>query len=183
MMLLVIGTVLFFGMHLVPSMPLKSRLVGSMGENKYKLLFSVFSLVGLALIIYGFSLTSFVPLWDPLPWGRTLVVFSMPVALILLVSADLPNNIKRKVRHPMLLGLTLWGGTHLLANGDLASTILFASFALFAVLDLILVTVGGRAKVHAPVSHRWDVAVLVIGLALYFILYYFHGFLTGMPLR
>mgnify|MGYP000326526966 CR=1 FL=1 len=183
MILLVIGTALFFGVHLIPSSPLKSRLVGAFGQNKYKLLFSVMSITGLGLIIYGFSLAGFVPLWDPLPWGRTAAVLTMPLAIILLISADLPNNIKRWVRHPMLLGLALWGSTHLLANGDLASTIVFASFALFAVLDLILVTVGGRGKVHLPVSRRWDLAVVAIGLVLYFVLYYFHGFLTGMPLR
>ncbi len=183
MTLLVIGTALFFVMHLVPSTPLKARLLESHGEKKYKLLFSVVSAVGLGLIIYGFSQTEFVPLWEPVPWGRTATLLTMPLALILLVAADLPNNIKRAVRHPMLLGLTLWGGTHLMANGDLASTIIFASFALFAVVDLVLVSIGGRGKTHAPVSRRWDIAVVAIGLAVTFVLYYFHGFLTGMPLR
>jgi uncharacterized membrane protein len=182
MTLLIIGTILFFGIHFVPSTPLKARCVEVYGANKYKLMFSLVSAVGLGLIIYGFSLTHFIPLFDPLPWGRDLVIYTMPVTVILLLASDLPNNIKRWVRHPMLLGLMMWGGTHLLANGDLASTILFSSFSLFAFLDIILVTQAGRYKEKEAVSGRWDVVVVLLGLAVYCLVFYFHGFLTGMPL-
>jgi len=76
----------------------------------------------------------------------------------------------------------LWGATHLAANGDLASTILFMSFTLFALLDVILVTVGGRYKPKAPVSAVWDLAVVIIGLVVYALIFHFHGSITGMPL-
>jgi uncharacterized membrane protein len=182
MTLLIIGTVLFFALHLLPSLPLRASLVANMGANQYKILFSLISALGLGLIIYGFSLSHFVPLWEPLPWGRTAAIITMPVAVILLCAAELPNNIKRYVRHPMLIGIMLWGGTHLAANGDLASTILFMSFALFAIFDVILVTVGGRYKPKAPVSALWDLAVVIIGLVVFVLIFYFHGSITGMPL-
>ncbi len=182
MTLLIIGTALFFGVHLLPSITLKTVLVNQLGVIKYKLLFSVCSLAGLGMMIYGFKLSPFVPLWDPLPWGRAVAVLLMPVAVILLCAADMPNNIKRIVRHPMLLGLMFWAGSHLMANGDLASTIIFLSFALFAVLDWILVTVAGRYQAKAPVSVRWDITVVVVGILLYCLLYYFHGSFTGMTL-
>ena len=71
----------------------------------------------------------------------------------------------------------------LLANGDLASTILFASFALFSVINIITVNQRGDKETPAPVSRLWDVGVVVIGLSVYGLIYYFHGWLTGMPLR
>lgn len=182
MTLQIIGTLVFFGIHLVPSAPFKPNLVASLGPKKYKMIFSVVSLLGLGLIIYGFSLSNFVPLWDPLPWGRSVAFAIMPVAVIMMCAADLPNNIKRFVRHPMLIGLILWSATHLAANGDLASTILFLSFGLFALLDLYLVTVGGRYKAKKPVNFLWDIAVLLIGVILYAALSHFHGSFTGMPL-
>lgn len=182
MTLLIIGTILFFALHLLPSLPLRANLVDKMGVKKYKLLFSLLSVLGLGLIIYGFSLSDFIPLWDPLPWGRTAAIFTMPLAVILLCAADMPNNIKRYVRHPMLIGLMLWGGTHLAANGDLASSILFMSFALFAFLDVIFVTVGGRYKPKAPVSVAWDAATVITGLVVYALIFHFHGSITGMPL-
>lgn len=182
MTLLIIGSIIFFGIHMVPSAPIKAGLVASLGAQKYKLIFSIFSLVGLGLIIYGFSLSHFVPLWEPLPWGRMVAVATMPLAVIMMCAADMPNNIRRFVRHPMLIGLMLWSGTHLAANGDLASTILFLGFGLFALIDIILVSVGGRYKAKASVSFLWDIAVVVVGLVLYGVLFHFHGSFTGMPL-
>lgn len=182
MTLLILGTIIFFILHLLPSLPLRTKLVEMMGAKQYKIAFSLFSILGLGLIIYGFSLSDFIPLWDPQPWGRAAAIVIMPLAIILLCAADMPNNLKRYVRHPMLIGLMLWGGTHLAANGDLASTILFMSFVLFAVLDVILVTVGGRYKPKPPVSMVWDLAVVVIGFVVYVLVFYFHGSITGMPL-
>jgi uncharacterized membrane protein len=167
---------------MVPSAPFKPNLVASLGVKKYKIIFSVISLLGLGLIIYGFSLTNFVPLWDPMPWGRSVAFATMPLAVIMMCAADMPNNLKRFVRHPMLIGLILWSSTHLAANGDLASTILFLSFGLFALLDFYLVSVGGRYKAKKPVSVLWDIAVVVVGLILFGVLAHFHGSFTGMPL-
>jgi len=183
MTLLIIGTVIFFAIHLVPSLPLKQTIITAVGPQKYKLIFSACSLSGLGFIIYGFSLTSLQPLWAPLPWARSLVIYTMPVAVVMLIAADMPNNLKRLLRHPMLFGLILWSGTHLLANGDLASTIIFLSFLAFSVLDLFLIEQGGRATVAEPVSIKWDIALLIIAIAVYFLLFYFHGSFTGMPLR
>jgi uncharacterized membrane protein len=182
MTLLIIGTIIFFGIHMVPSTPFKPNLEASLGAQKYRIIFSIISLLGLGLIIYGFSLSNFVPLWDPLSWGRTVALVSMPLTVIMMCAANMPNNIKRFVRHPMLISLILWSSTHLAANGDLASTIVFLSFGLFALLDLYLVSIGGRYKPKKPVSFLWDIAVVVLGLILYSVLFHFHGNFTGMPL-
>jgi uncharacterized membrane protein len=180
--LLIIGLVIFFAIHFVPSTPLKTGIVGRIGTDKYKIVFSLASFLGLALIIYGFSLSTFVPLWEPLPWGRAAALMIMPVGLILLVAANMPNNLRRLVRHPMLLGITLWGGSHLAANGDLASTLIFASFAGFSIIDFVLVTNQGRYTPHRAVNFGWDLAVVAIGLVFYGVLFKFHGVFTGMPL-
>jgi uncharacterized membrane protein len=182
MIFLIVGVTLFFGIHLLPSLSIKVKLVERVGENSYKLIFSVVSLTGLGLIIYGFKLSEFVSLWDPLPWGRSATYWVMPIAIVLICAADVPNNIKRVVRHPMLIALTLWGATHLAANGDLASTILFASFAIYSVLDITLVEFGGRFKAAEAVSAGWDVGVVAFGLTLTGGLFYFHEYFAGVPL-
>ena len=56
------------------------------------------------------------------------------------------------------------------------------SFALFALLDVILVTKGGRYKAKAPVSKLWDVALVLTGLSVYAVIFHFHGSITGVPL-
>lgn len=182
MLILVLGLVLFFGLHLLPSTSLKPMLLASLGEAKYKSGFSVIALLGLGLIIYGFQLSSFEPLWTPLSWGRQLAFIVMPVAVVLMSLADAPNNLKHVIGHPMLIGTLIWGLSHLAANGDLASTLIFSSFAAFAAFKLIVVNLTKDTKEVNPVSKKWDAGIVIGGLVLYGVLIYFHGSFTGMPL-
>jgi uncharacterized membrane protein len=182
MLVLTLGILIFFGIHLLPALPQKQTLVNAIGESKYQIGFSLASFSGLGLIIWGFQLAPFEPLWTPLPWGRSLAMMLMPFVIILLCAANAPNNIKRFVRHPMLIGITLWAGVHLAANGDLASTVIFASFLIFSIFDIAAVELSGRYKKSDPVSPIWDAGVVVLGLVLFSALFYFHGSFTGMPL-
>lgn len=182
MTVLIIGVIIFFGIHMLPALSAKSMLVDRIGEGRYKIGFSLVSVVGFGLIIYGFQLSEFVSLWAPAPWGRSLAIGVMPIAAILVIAANAPNNIKRFVRHPMLIGITLWAATHLTANGDLASTILFASFLTFSILDIVLVESSGRYKATEPVSVMWDIGVIIGGIVVYGFLFSFHGSFAGIPL-
>jgi len=182
MLVLSLGILTFFGIHLLPALSQKQALVDAMGEAPYKIGFSLVSLAGLGLIIWGFQLAPFEPLWTPWPWGRSLAMMLMPIVVILLCAANAPNNIKRFVRHPMLIGITLWAFLHLAANGDLASTLIFASFLVFALFDIAAVELSGRYRKIDPVSPAWDAGVVVAGLVVFGLLFYFHGSFTGMPL-
>ncbi|MFT4714277.1 MAG: putative membrane protein [Candidatus Azotimanducaceae bacterium] len=183
MTLFMAGIIIFFGVHFVPSTPIKAIMIGKVGEIRFKGMFSLISVIGLGLIIYGFSQTEFQLLWAPEPWGRSAAIFTMPIVIILMCAAEIPNNFKRLVRHPMLLGVSLWGLSHLAANGDLVSTLLFSSFLVFSIIDILIVNRRGSYTEPAPVNKLWDLGVVVIGLALYGLLFHFHGAFTGMPLK
>ena len=183
MTLFMAGIIMFFGVHFAPSAPVKAIMIGKVGEIKFKGMFSLISVIGLGLIIYGFSQTEFQLLWTPEPWGRSAAIVTMPIATILMCAAEIPSNFKRLVRHPMLLGVSLWGLSHLAANGDLASTILFSSFLVFSIIDILILNRRGSYTEPAPVNKTWDLAVVLIGLALYGLLFHFHGAFTGIPLK
>ena len=51
MIVLIIGIVIFFGVHLIPLTAAKVNLVERMGEKKYQGIFSLFSLIGLIVMI------------------------------------------------------------------------------------------------------------------------------------
>ena len=182
MALLICGVIVFFGIHLVPSLPLKEKLYNQLGEAKYKGLFSLGALAGLTLIVLGFRQAEFVALWPPFPFGRSLAISLMPVAAILVVASNMPNNIKRWLKHPMLLGIALWGSVHLMANGDLASTIIFASFLAFALINIALVESAGRRNPVEPVSFFWDLGTIAVGIIFYAILFGFHHHFAGVRL-
>jgi len=182
MIALIAGLVVFLGVHLVPTRPaLRAGLQGRFGELGYKGLFSVVAAIGLVLIIWGKAEAPFVAIWQPPVWTRHIPLALMPIALILLVAAYVPNNLRRVVKHPMLAAVKLWALVHLLANGDLASMLLFAAFLAFAVYDVISVKKRGTAPARGKVNPLLDVVTVVVGLVAYVGLMHAHGHLFGVP--
>jgi uncharacterized membrane protein len=182
MVFLVLGIVLFIGIHLLPSLAsLRQRLMDRFGERAYKGIFSLISLAGFGLLVFGKAKADFIPVWTPPAWGRHLALSLMPIALMLLAAAYLPSNVKRLTPHPMLWGVTLWAAVHLAANGDLASIILFGSFGVFALFDIVSANARGAAiaKVKYPAGR--DLAVVAIGLIAYGLLLFLHPYLFGVP--
>ena len=134
MTLLIIGIIVMIGIHLVPAFPdVRERLIGQLGQNGYRLLFSVVSTLGLVLLVYGFAKAPVVQIWSPPYWTRYVALVLMLPVFILLIAAYLPGEIKAKVKHPFLVAIKTWALAHLIANGDLASIILFGSFLAYAV--------------------------------------------------
>ena len=95
MNLLILGIIIFFSIHLVPIFPIKNILINRLGENKYKGLFSLIALLGLLIIVYGFSRADFYPIWDPLPYSKEIALVLMPISMILLAAANIQTNIKK----------------------------------------------------------------------------------------
>jgi len=182
MSLLVLGMLVFVGVHLIPSIPpLRDGLRARLGVGPYMGLFSLVSLGGFILIVVGMGRAPFVQLWSPPSWGRQVTLYAMPVALTFLIGAYLPSNLKRFVRHPMLLGVAIWAAAHLMANGDLASLILFGSFGVFAVFDIASSNLRGAQR-SSKIVPRWqDLVLLIAGAVVYFGIMHGHGWLFGVP--
>lgn len=175
MLLLTAGLGLFIVPHFFREMQLRDALVSRLGEGAYKGLFSLLSLLGLGLIIYGKSRSEFIQIWTPLFDTRWVSLVIMFPSLVLVTAGNLPASALRTTfNHPMLLGVTLWALAHLWVNGDLASMLLFGGFGLWAVIKYC--ALPSRPSI-AP--NRWDAAALVIGCAGYVVLVLFHGSLFG----
>jgi uncharacterized membrane protein len=137
---LILGLVLFLGAHSVRIVadPWRTRMLARLGEGGWKGAYSVLSLLGFALIIWGYGQARLAPvaLWAPQLWARHLAGLLTLVAFILLAAAYVPGNgIKARLHHPMVLGVKVWALAHLLANHTLADALLFGGFLLWAVLD------------------------------------------------
>ena len=192
MIVLIIGLVIFFGMHLVPVTGVKSSLIERMGEKKYQSIFSIISLVGFIIIIYGFSLidtcnsmmadceTDNFYLWDSFEYSKEISFLLMPISIILIVASQMKSNIKKVVRHPMLIGVLIWSFVHLLSTGDLRSIILFASFGAFSIIDIIFTRKTAEQGISFSILN--DVVVIVVGLVLYSIILYFHEYVSGLQI-
>ena len=185
MTILIIGLVVFLGGHsfhaLMPAQ--RKAAIARLGEQGYKGVFSIVSLIGFALIIWGFALAAADPrtLYVPPFWLRHLTEALMLLALVLAIASVLPSGyIGRFFRHPLLIATILWAGAHLIVNGELATTLLFGAFLVWAVLDLF--AQKGRLKIvrNAP-SWRFDViAVVVAGVVYGLLVWRVHLWLFGV---
>jgi uncharacterized membrane protein len=139
MLFLICGLVLFLGCHSLRVGPasLRDGLVQRLGAGGFKGLYSIFSLIGFALIIWGYGQARLSPsvVWLPPFATRHIAILLMLPALILMVGAYIPANVlKAKLHHPMILSVKVWALAHLLSNGNLADILLFGSFLIWAVL-------------------------------------------------
>jgi uncharacterized membrane protein len=121
-----------------------------------------------------------VRLFTPIAGAKAAAPAIVTVAFVLFAAANMRTHIRRAIRHPMLLGLMLWSGVHLLSNGDLAGTILFGSFLAYSVIDLASVAARGAVKVFTPTLKHDSIAV-VAGIGLAWIVMRFHGAFFGVP--
>ena len=184
MAVLIVGLILFLGTHSAGTLApgLRSRVVPRIGEGPYKGLYSLISIAGFALIIIGFGEVHAdnSSVYIPLPALRYLAAILMIPALVLVTASFLPpGHMKRAVVHPLLIGTILWALAHLFVNGDLAGVVLFGTFLMWAVVDLVLQP--RRVPAPSPSAVRSDVLALVVGLGLYAVLIWrAHAWLFGV---
>lgn len=191
MLLLILGLVLFLGMHVVTmKRDLRARLIERIGAGGYKGLYSAVSIFGFVLLIYGYGLqraAGYTVVWEPPVWTRHLaLLLNLPIFILLAVGKR-PSWLLSRVKHPMLLAVKIWATAHLLANGDLGSMLLFGSFLAWAVMARISVKRRpeeiARSTAMAKVAFgRGDVIAIVAGLTLYVVFaIWLHPLLIGVP--
>jgi uncharacterized membrane protein len=185
--IMILGLVVFLGSHVFVSMrPQRAAVVARLGELAYKGLFSLVSVVGIILIGWGFARyrsMGYIDIWLPPAWTRHVTLVLVWPAIICIVAAYIPGDIKRILKHPMLVGVKLWAVAHLISNGDLGSIILFGSVLAWAVYDRI--TLKRRSDPGAPPipvgGRRNDFFAVALGTILYFVLgFWFHPWVIGI---
>jgi len=168
---LLLGIVLFFGMHSasIVALPLRDRMATS-SENTWKVIYALVSLAGIVLMARGYADLRQTPmvLYVPPVWLRHLAALLMLPAFAFFVAPYFPGRIKTALKHPQLVAVKTWAVAHLLVNGTLADVLLFGSFLIWAVVDRIsLKDRVQRPLPGTPESGANDVIVIVVGLLLY----------------
>jgi uncharacterized membrane protein len=187
---LALGLVLFLGVHSVRMVAdgWRSGMLARLGENGWKGLYSLVSLAGFVLIVWGYGVARQQPivLWAPPGWTRSIAGLLMMASLVLIVAAYVPgNHFKARIGHPMLAGTKTWAFAHLIANQTLADVLLFGGFFVWALLCFRSARARDRA---AGVSYRAGragptIATTALGLGLWaFFAFYAHGAWFGARL-
>src|SRR5215813_3214705 len=186
--IMIIGLAVFLGAHtLVALRPQRAAVIARVGERPYRGLFALVSLIGIILIGYGFAryrAAGYIDIWTPPRWTRHATAALVWPSIIAIVAAYVPSELKRVLKHPMLVGVKLWAVAHLLSNGDLGSIILFGSILAWAVYDRIAVKYRGDAVAlpKPAAGYRNDFIAVVVGTLVYFALgLWFNPWVIGKP--
>jgi uncharacterized membrane protein len=142
MWLLILGLVLFLGVHStrIVADAWRARQVARMG-NAWKGLYSLASIAGFVLLLYGFHAASEHPveLYSPPRWLRDANAVFTLAAFVLVAAAYVPrNHLKAWLGHPMYAGIKVWALGHLLATGMLHDVLLFGAFLAWSIAGFMV---------------------------------------------
>lgn len=177
MTLLIIGLFLFLSTHSarIVADDNRARYIAHYGMAKWKLAYSLVSVVGLTLIVIGYGNARLDPvfLWHPPLWTRHLAALLVLPAFVLLAAAYVPGTrIKALVGHPMVVGVKLWALAHLLSNGTLADVLLFGSFLAWSIASFSSARKRDRAEGCIRPRGAWsrDAIAVAVGAVAWFVI-------------
>lgn len=188
MLVLIIGLVVFLGVHStrIFADDWRSARITSLGERRWKLLYTLASAIGLVLIVWGYGLARQAPvmLWNPPVWTRHLASLLVLVAFVMFVAAYVPrNHVKAAFGHPMYAGVKTWAVAHLVANGMLADLLLFGGFLAWSVLGFRSARRRDRKQqvTYPAGTPGGTILTLVVGAVAWAVFaFYLHGPLIGV---
>jgi len=188
MALLILGLVLFLGVHSlrIVANDWRMRQRARLGENRWKALYSLVSIAGFVLIVYGFGVARQQPvlLYASPPGLRHLNALFTLLAFVLVAAAYVPrNHLKAKLGHPMLAGVKIWAFGHLLATGMLHDVVLFGAFLLWAIVDFISARRRDRldGTTYPAGTVRGDAITVIVGLVGWAVFaHWLHTWLIGV---
>jgi len=188
MIYLILGLILFLGVHSVRVVAddWRTAQIARLGEGPWKGLYSLASLAGFVLIIWGYGQARHDPvvLWNPPLWTHYLAAPLTLLAFVLVTAAYVPGTqIKAWLAQPMVLGVKVWAFAHLIANGTLAAAVLFGSFLVWAVVVFASERRRDRATgvVYPKGSLARDAVAVVIGVVAWVLFaFWLHGWWIGV---
>jgi uncharacterized membrane protein len=180
MTILIAGLIVFLGIHSIAifASDWRERMLVQLGPRPWRGLYSLVSIAGFVLLIWGYGIARQEPivLYIPPYWTRYVTAVLMAPVFPLFLAAYLPGRIKSATKHPMLAATKLWAAAHLFSNGTLADLLLFGGFLLWAALDRVSFKWRPTRIIRtAPPRPYNDLIALVVGLAVYFVFtFYLH---------
>jgi uncharacterized membrane protein len=188
MFVLILGLIIFLGSHSVRIFAegWRDELIGRIGEGRWKGLYSLVSVVGLVLVIWGYAMAraDSAVLWEPPVWLKHVAVALNLLAFILLGAFIVPaGRIKARLGHPMILAVKVWAFAHLLANGRVAELLLFGAFLVWAIADFAASRRRDRAlgTVRVAGPPRNDALAVIVGVVIWAALVWrLHEWLIGV---
>ena len=177
-LLLIIGIALWTGAHYFKRLRPEAR--AAMGD-KGKGVAAIGILAGLVLVVIGYRMARFLPVWQPPAFLTQVNNLLMIAAVVLFGMSATTSCLRGKMRHPMLAAVKVWALAHMLVNGDLASIVLFGSMLAWAVGSVILINRAEAWDRPTPGETKGDVKLVIICVVVYGVIAGVHTWLGVSP--
>jgi len=166
---LLLAAIFFAGIHLgVAGRTIRDRAIAALGRSGFTVAFSIATVAGLAWLVMAYNRAPYVVTWGMLEWWKPFaIILMLPAALLVVIGLTTPNptavaqenrlaqppqGIVRVTRHPFLTGVGLWALVHLIGDGDVASLVFFAVWAVVALAG----TVSIDRKRRRLLGEAWE---------------------------
>jgi uncharacterized membrane protein len=183
---LILGLVVFFGVHAISLLALgwRDRMVERVGLRVWRRYYSIAAAVGLYLLIAGYGAArgeDRVLYVTPAAFRYLAAILMLP-AFTLALASVFRGRISARAKHPLLVATMLWSVAHVLTNGTVANVLLFGSFLVWSVaVRISLDHRPQRPPIALPASSTNDVIVVIGGLAAYVLVaFWLHARLLGV---
>lgn len=162
--------IVFVGLHLLLSHPLRASLVGKLGERGFQVLYSVQALLTFGTMIHFYGAIGREPqIWVAPDWAWAIAALVMWLGAILFVGSFLrnpalpgarlergavPSGVFAITRHPMMWGFATWAAVHLAVIGTAKAMVFDGAILLLAIVG----SVGQdakKAKLMGERFHEW----------------------------
>lgn len=176
--ILIVGVALWWLPHFFKRIaPARRAAMGNGGRGAVALAL----LLSIVLMVIGFRAAPVDDLWYPPAFMRHLNNLLVLIAIWMMSPAGQKGRVLNRVRHPMLVGFSLWAAAHLLVNGDLASVILFGGLLLWALAEIVVINRAEPAWTPStPGTLAKDAMFMAASVVLLVVIGYVHAWL-GYP--
>lgn len=160
-----LATATFVASHFLFSWrPLRSRIVGAVGDRVFALAYSALAIAILYWMVEAYNAAPHRVLWGEIGGARIALLILMLLATVLLAGGfslssptvvSVPglgiakatdgDGVFAITRHPMMWAVAIWAAGHMLVNGDAASVILFSGMLILALGGMLHIDARRRA--------------------------------------
>ncbi|SFR40796.1 NnrU family protein [Litoreibacter janthinus] len=186
MTLLILGVLIWAFAHWIKRLApdLRQSMTAKMGEAS-KGVITAALVLSIVLMVVGYRGADSDQVWYPPSFFGHINNLLMLLAFYVFgASAAKPAKVwlGTKLRHPQLTAVKIWAVAHLLANGDLASIILFGGMLAWAVISVILINrAEGPWTPPAQAPAKKEIVLVVITLVLFSVVAGIHAWLGVNP--
>ncbi|MRX50713.1 hypothetical protein GI374_09700 [Paracoccus sp. S-4012] len=181
MLILILGVILWWAAHLWKRvLPGNRAVVGDRGKG----LVAAALVVAVLLMIWGYRMADQTIWWAATPMLKGINNLLVLIAFYLFAASGSKSRVGVRLRHPQLIGFSLWAVAHLLTNGDLPSLVLFGGLLLWALLEMALINAAEPGWTPPPTRHipvRKEFTTAIAAIVVFGIVGLIHGWLGPNP--